>query len=354
MRSIQSALRIGLWLTAAAGASWALGCPQGDGATSGSATFEPHAVRTWDIVLPEERFPDLGAGVVLPHDGGDRFAAVDDGGLLKVDINGDGTPEARVEGTAGHVTFSAKTKEGAPLSYSVRLTRMSDGPWKYGVGGVMSGMVDGVQVRLIDQNLNGSFNDVGEDAIVVGRENVASYLSSAINVNGKLYAIEVARDGAKLSWKPFEGATAKVDFTGSFTCKALLRAAIVKSADGKFSFNVSKSAGGMLVPAGDYTLTSGQLALHDSVATLKRGRSKPFAVKAGETFTPKWGGPVTAEFGFSRMGDKLVFTPWDIWYYGELGEEYSNFLPLGTSPEFTIKKKEGGETIAVAKFPGNC
>jgi len=63
---------------------------------------------------------------------------------------------------------------------------------------------------------------------------------------------------------------------------------------------------------------------------------------------------VQGEFSFERAGAQVQFTPWDIWYYGNLGEEYSKFLPLGTSPEFAIADAVTGKPLVNAKFPGNC
>jgi hypothetical protein len=110
----------------------------------------------------------------------------------------------------------------------------------------------------------------------------------------------------------------------------------------------------MKVPAGEYRLESGRLVLGESSATVRAGHSKPMVVAPDATLAVAWGGPVTAEFAAQRDGDQIGFTPWDIWYYGRLGEEYVDFMPLGASPTFAIKPRTAPEPILWVKFPGNC
>ncbi len=101
-------------------------------------------------------------------------------------------------------------------------------------------------------------------------------------------------------------------------------------------------------------MNSGQLALGKGHAELRTGRMKTVSVAAETTTTLNWGGPVEAEFRYHRKGDEVTIGPREIWYYGQSGEEYSNFMPLGTSPSFVIKDKKTGEVLVNAKFPGSC
>ena len=96
------------------------------------------------------------------------------------------------------------------------------------------------------------------------------------------------------------------------------------------------------------------MALGKGHAELRTGRMKTVSVTDGATTTVNWGGPVEAEFAYHRSGDEITIGPREIWYYGRSGEEYSNFMPLGTSPSFVIKDKQTGEVLVNAKFPGNC
>jgi hypothetical protein len=327
-----------------------------DGAGAGSTTVQLHAKahRHWQILLPDERFVDVGAGFVVPHAGGERFAVASEGEVLRADLDGDGAFEAVVEGKDAFLTLSGKSKGGNALSYSVRLVRQPGRPWQYSCGSAMAGSIAGTPVEFIDQNLNGTYGDYGEDAMVVGNDEAASFLSHVVSVDGKLYTIDVAADGSTCTYAPYTGPVGELDLNSAFTCSGKLRAAIVRSADGKFSFDLATAKPGMQVPAGTYTLQGGQVVLGDGHATLATGRARQFEVTASEKRVVTWGGPVHAEFAFHREGGKVGFAPSEIWYYGKLGERFADFMPLGKSPEFTIKDKKTGEVLAVARFPGNC
>lgn len=323
-----------------------------------TVALEAKALRSWNILLPAERFAEVGSGIALAHRASnvqaDRFAAVLEGSRLKLDLDGNGEMEALVEGEEGFVTLNGTSLQGNPLAYSVRLVQRKGQPWQYSCGSAMVGAIGETKLQFIDQNLNGSFADFGEDALVVGYDRAASLLSQVVSIDGSLYSIDVAADGSSFSYEPYSGDSGTLDLTSQFESKAKLEAVVVASADGKNSFSLAKAKNGLVVPAGEYKLLSGQVVLGDSKATLKGGRAKSFTVGAKAHQTVAWGGPVKAEFAYKRDGETVAFTPWDIWYYGQLGEEYSNFLPLGTSPEFVIADKATGEVLTTARFPGNC
>ena len=324
-----------------------------------TVALEAKALRSWDILLPAERFATVGTGFALPHraagdQAADRFAAQIEGARLRIDLDGNGEYEALVEGQEGFVTLTGTSPQGNPLEYSVRLVQRSGQPWQYSCGGAMVGAIGDTKLQFIDQNLNGSFADYGEDAVLVGHDRAASLLSRVVSVDGQLYSIDVAADGSNFSYSAFEGAAGTLDVCSHFESKAKLESAIVVSTDRNYSFSLAKAKDGLRVPAGEYKMLCGQIALGDARATVRTGRAKPFAVAADARQSIAWGGPVQAEFAFKREGTTISFTPWDIWYYGRLGEEYSNFLPLGKTPDFVIKEKNTGEPLVIAKFPGNC
>lgn len=316
--------------------------------------LEAKTLRPGDVWLPAEKWADVGGGIPVRHGSSERFAALLEGEILRADLDGDGKPDAKVEGEEGSLTLLGTSPEGHAIRYVARLARFNKGPWKFSCGSAMQGTIGDTKIQVIDQNLNGSFDDVGEDAIVIGRDGAASFLSRVVSVGGELFEIQVARDGSSITYAPYAGARGTLDLASQFTSKAKLVAAVVKSADGKLSFNLAKAKGGLAVPAAEYALVAGALALGESKASIAGGRSKPIGVAANEAKVVAWGGPVSCEFAYARQGDAIQFTPWDIWYYGKLGEEYSSFLPLGTSPEFAILENGKAEPLVYAKFPGNC
>ena len=94
------------------------------------------------------------------------------------------------------------------------------------------GIIDGQKIRIIDQNNNGRYDEYGKDAMVVGQGRYASFLSKVINVRGKLYSIEVSRDGRTLTYEPYAGKSGTLDMTTKFATKGKLLSAIVRSEDG--------------------------------------------------------------------------------------------------------------------------
>jgi hypothetical protein len=317
-------------------------------------SFKPY--KDWSILLPDEQFTKVGEGISFPHAGGDRFAVKLEGTVLWVDRDGDGECDAKVEplerGETGLMVFRAQSPEGDERGYAVRLS--SDGTWAYAASGAMVGELAGERLQLIDQNNNGRYDDFGADAMVVGRGKAASFLSRVVNLGGDLYSLEVSSDGAKVTATPYEGPAGEVDLASDLETKARMRSVVLRSADGERSFEVSQAKGAFKLPVGEYTVHSGQVALGKSHAQLRTGRMQAVSVSAGQKSSLAWGGPVEAEFLYHRSGDKLQIGPTEIWYYGRAGEEYSAFMPLGSSPEFIVKDKKTGEVLVNAKFPGNC
>ena len=339
------ALHAALFAAAAAG-------PGETPAQTVALTFKP--VREWNLLLPDEHFSPVGPEIAFPHlDGREGFAVELEGTALRIDRDGDGTVDVKVEpkdeqGETSLVVF--KNADGLP-SYAVRL--LSDGKWSYAPSGAMVGRLGDQPIQLIDQNNNGRFDDYGEDAMVVGRGTVASFLSKVVNIGGELLEIEVAADGTRIDAKPYEGPVGELDFASERNAKAKIRAAVVKSRDGQYSFDLGPARGAVKVPAGRYSLQSGQVVLGKGTAELERGRFRAVEVTEGERTSVAFGGPLKAEFDYYRQGNELAIAPDDIHYYGAAGERYSNFLPLGESPVFTIKDKETGETLVETQFPGS-
>lgn len=339
-------------LLAALALSPAAPCQEPAGDAPATISLTPKPMRKWSVLLPESRFLDVGGGFLVPHQGGERFLARAEGDVLKVDLDGDGQCEALVEGKTAFVMLSGKTPAGNPLKYAVRLQKPDGHGWQYSCGGAMGGEIDGVEVQFFDQDLNGRFDDYGKDAMRVGDDAAASLLSKVANIGGKLYSLDVAADGSSVRCAPYTGASGELDLTSSLTCAATLNAAVVQSQDGNCSFNLA--SGPLRVPAGSYLLHSGQLALGDGTAMLHRGRAQAITVEDGSKQVVTWGGPVRAEFAVHRDSEKVGFAPKEISYFGSLGEEFTDFMPLGKTPEFTIVDKASGEVLAVARFPGNC
>ena len=316
-------------------------------ATAGTAELRHRSLRKWDLQLPAEKLTPVGQGFSLEETIGKTFKVELEGTSLKIDSDGDGTFDVTAESPEAAVTLNGT--EGR--RYAVRL--IDRGGWHYTAGGTLRGKIAGETIQLIDQNLDGDYCDIGEDAIIVGRGKIAAFLSQVIAIDGTLYELEVAADGTTVDYRPYRGATGTLTL-GPCDTKAKVLSAVVRSEDGRFCFDMAKEQSGLTVPAGEYRLLAGIIGLGENRVTMQGGRSKSFTVPPGGTKELSWGGPVKAEFAYRHSGTQIDLSPEHVWYYGAAGELYAGWTPIGKSPEFTIRNKKTGREIAQAYFPGTC
>ncbi len=332
---------------------------------STSVSLRYRSYRSWSIQLPQEQWFPIKGGIGIPHANGDSFAVAFDGNQLKFDTDGDGTPDrtikplvdAKTNVSTTRVVLSGKTPDGDDFKYAARLRNDANG-WEWAPGGAMAGTISTpagpVPIRIIDQNGNGRYDDIGRDAMVVGSTDHATLLSSTISVDDVLHKVDVVDDGQSLKLSPFDGPTSSIDMGTSFNSKAVLLSAIIVSADKRHSFDVGAIEGAVKVRAGTYSVVSGQLGLGEHRVHIGAGRMKPLNLNPDTAEEFDWGGPVASEFQFARAGDKVQFSPNHIWYYGKAGEQYAGWNPVGKSPEFKVIHADTGVVMEVAILPGSC
>ncbi len=315
-------------------------------ATTVALKYKPS--RTWRYELPAEAFVKVGGALDFSKVGGARFVTEVEGSALKVDTDGDGTTDVKIaaEGT-GYVRLRSK----GGFDYSVRLRNAGDG-WAYAPSGARVGKIGGTKVVLIDQDGDGRYDEYGSDAMIVGSSRAACFLSRVANVAGALHSLEVARDGTSLTHTPYAGKAGRIDLAGRWQAEARLQTAIVRSEDGRHSFDLAGHPEGLAVPAGRYLLHGGSLGLGDSRVRFRRGKAAPIDVGADATAKVAGGGPLKAKFSWQRQGDEMVFTPDTLRWFGRAGEEYYAFAPFGNSPEFTVRDAKVRKEIAKAIFTG--
>ncbi len=313
-----------------------------------SASLKFKTYRDWDLILPQEQSKRMGGEFVLEGMGKPYRTGVT-GTALDIDKDGDGVFDVKVEGESGVVTLRGETAEGQKLSYSLRLRNQGSG-WHALPGGAVVGKVGGQQVRIIDQNLNGRFDDYGQDALIVGRGKQASFLSRVVPVRGELYSIDVARDGSKLDWTPYEGERGTLDLSTQFASKGKLLGAVVVSDDKRWSFTLTGRP--MVVPAGNYHLRQGRIGLGRNVVAFSRGKTRTMTVTPGETKTVALGEPIEIDFKYVRQPGRVIMAPQLLSYVGRAGEQYDQWTPFGGSPQFDVRDVETGKQIALAVFGG--
>jgi hypothetical protein len=289
----------------------------------------------------------VGHGFDFGDAGGPTFGAALEGTALRVDTDGDGEFDVRIEGKDGFARLS--TSQG--FDYAVRLRNAGSG-WQWAASGARVGTVGKTRVTLIDRNDNGRYDDFGQDAMIVGYSKNACLLSRVIPVDGTLLRLDIARDGTTLSAAPYEGPAGRLELAGHWTARAKLESAIVRSTDGALSFDLADAEGGLPVPAGTYVIHSGKLGLGQSVVRFLGKADRRFEVKAGATARIEGGGPLHAEFGYHRQGGQVLLDPSTVHWYGRAGEEYVDWKPFGKSPEFTVRDAGTRKEIAKAIFTG--
>ncbi len=321
--------------------------------------------RNWSLHLPSEKWLAVKDGIKIPHPGGDLFAVRFEGNDLRFDTDGDGQldrtikplVDAKTQVSTTRVVLTSTSDDGNKFRYAVRLRDDANG-WEWAPGGAMAGTISTaagpIPIRIIDQDGNGRFNDVGSDAMIVGASDNATFLSKTVFVDNRLQQLEVADDGMAVTLSDYDGPTSIVDMTTSFDAKAVLLSAVLLSDDRQHSFDAGTALGPIEVPAGTYTVAGGLLGLGQHRVQISSGKMKPLQLAAGQSKTVDWGGPARSEFQFVRQGDQVQFSPTAIWYYGDAGEEYSHWTPVGKSPQFKVIDAASGAVLEVAILPGSC
>ncbi len=320
-----------------------------EAATDLAADMSYKAAKKWSIILPEETWSEVDGGIKVAHQNGDSFSAYEDGLALalNVDTNGDGKPDKTVKGAKGYLVLKGKDADGNSMSYAVRF-KAKGKKYSYASSGMMRGRLNGETIMLIDQNNNGVYNEVGVDAMVVGKAKSAHYLSKIVNLKGDLFELTVSADGKKIEATPFAGESGVLNLKKDFKSKGKLTAAVVKSSDGNSSFNLV--GGDLRVPQGSYTLAFGLVEKANETVKIKNGKMAAIEVNPSRTTQVAWGGPLMADFAFTRKGEAVNIQPNALHYYGKAGEEYHDFLPQGASPKFLVYDERKKKLLKSGRF----
>ncbi len=330
--------------------------------TASVDSLTPRTVRTWSIELPAEPFHKVSGDIPISSDGSAGFAVRVGGNGLEIDTDGDGEVDRTVEGREhpetkvrhARVTL-AGTRDGVAFSYPVRLELRSQG-WVWASSSIMQGMIGKTPVQLIDLDGNGSFTDVGRDAVAVGGSEIAQFLGETLLVDGELRSVTFETSGAGLSAisHAYSGEVGTLDLRSQFNGKGVMLGAVVQSVDRKHSFELSKAKSGAKVPVGRYRLVSAKLGLGEARATANTGMMSSLKVKSGKTTALAWGSPIKASFSYSKEGSEVTLDPERVRYVGAAKERWVGWDPVGKSPTFHVKDANTGKVLVDAVFPGSC
>lgn len=218
----------------------------------------------------------------------------------------------------------------------------------------MTGTFNGVKFHLIDDNLNGKYNDFGDDLIQFGKEPVQP-LSPVINVGGKLFGVkEVSAPGDKVVFTEFNGETGTLQATWKGASGVKPAVLFYKCTQGNYKDAIFNVADGkpMVVPYGYYQLFRGQLRKGKGkkilFATILTGKNEVFLVDENKTTVQKLGAPYDVHAVLEKDGDNVVVTGQGMTVYGAALEQYGFFYPDAYKPVISLRVK-GGRTIAKGK-----
>ena len=313
-----------------------------------TANLKFKSVKKWDTLLPDETWSTIAFQIPVAHAGGDGFVVKNSAFSLQVDTDGNGKPDDKIKGQGGFTVLKAKDKDGRSFQYAIRVRKEQD-DWQFASSGIMTGKIHGVPVTLIDQNNNGVWNEIGADAMIVGKAKAASFLSRIINLKGQLFLLDVNESGSQLSITPYEGDAGTLNALAGYQSKGRLTQAVFSSEDGKVSFDLANAKNGMLVPAMKYKLVRGYAEKGSERVWIRRGFMRGVTVKPNQEKIVKWGGPLRMEFDYFRNSKEQVTVNLPT-FYGNADEEYYDFYPGGKSPSIIVTDTETGKELWSGKF----
>ncbi len=331
------------------------------GAAPDLVTLRDRSQRDFDLSLPAMAWRPVAGKIPVVHAGGEGFLAKPQGLGLSIDTDGDGKADRLVEGSVDPATqvrkawvrLTGQRAGGEKLEYAVRLQDEGKG-WQWAPSGYVQGMAGKTKVRIVDLDGDGRFDGYGTDAMVLGSGSIAGFLSKVMHVDGELVSIDVAADGSQIALEAFTGPTGTIDAKSSLETDGKLLAALVRSENGQMCFDLARARGPLSLPVGSYRIHSGALGLGDARLMVGPGRTSALELAQDQALVLDWGGPAKAEFAYKRSGSEVAFSPDQVWYYGNAGEEYFGWDPIGKSPEFTITEAKLGTELEKALFPGTC
>lgn len=232
-----------------------------------------------------------------------------------LDSSGNGTVEPNEFTTIqnGKVVLVMKTPDGkkgkAVLFEDLHAATSTGAPMlsgRYFTATCLKATINGVPVRILDDNLDGKISQDGSDAIAIGRPLCALPLYKIHQIGNAFYELAVTDDGSSIT------ATKLADMKTIPVKSPLLKLPSMKSlvladrAKGQ-CFDVTAARTG--IPEGDYVLCYGVLAGGKDVLMIKPGKeTESFPIRPG-TDTLKLGPPLTLDFTASVAGDKIEVTP---------------------------------------------
>jgi len=133
---------------------------------------------------------------------------------LKIDTTGDGRLNRLL--AEGDIVALRLRIENKQVPYAIRYVIDSYQRRCMTAACSYQGKIGGVRIAILDSNLNGKFNDYGEDMMVVGNLPYAYPLSKILVFGKRVFDIKVAENGQSIEYTRNTEKLQRVDFTSRF------------------------------------------------------------------------------------------------------------------------------------------
>lgn len=239
------------------------------------------------------------------------------------------------------------------------------------------GALDGVSLRVIDDNLDGIYGSLplswqylglapnatqpDMDCVVVGESKRALPWSEFLPVGERWYKLEPQMGGMTLRATPVELETGRLrlEFKGEYPEWLVLRGTGVLA--NTFIDLCAAGKEGVVAPVGEYRLVAGLIRKGKKQQTQKclilgNDLVPPFNVKTGAETVVKLGGPYRFEFERARTENVEFVSGPSLRVVGAAGETYDRFWNCVLAPQVSLRKtgtKKGGKPEDMPRVNGS-
>jgi hypothetical protein len=204
---------------------------------------------------------------------------------IGLDSNGDSivnTQEFKMVPTGGSVVLIGKIDDkelaircsDVAISYDAKAGEVRNMRWRMqGVYGWV-GQIGSVDIRILDENLDGKYGHDGKDAIQIGKSRLALPLRGKHRIGQEFYKLKISEDGSSLEYTRLSDVAVglvRTPFPGKF-----LVGLVLDGKAGAFDIQACSKSG---IPAGDYNVVYGVVGNPRSPIALYRGRRGGAALK---------------------------------------------------------------------------
>jgi len=182
----------------------------------------------------------------------------------------------------------------------------------------VKGTIEGTPVRLLDDDMDGTYSQRGRDAILIGRSQAAVPLKQVHQIGKYFYRLEVTGDGSSIGYTRL--ADTPVGLVRAPISSSALKSLILTGKDASFDIVAAGKNG---IPAGSYRLAYGLVSSGSTTLAFRPGQTTPqYDIEAGMINTLRIGKPVRLDFYASMSRGKVGLSAGSVKIVGSGSEIY--------------------------------